>query len=354
MLGEVVRASYLRRSMWKGYAREDVDRLLARVAADLDAGRSPRRALEDATLPTVWGGYAVEDVDWLVDRLRAAPTAPGDSATALVGHRSDWRRALATRVVGILAAATLVGAVLGAGALATLAAVTLVAYVPFGARRSYRALVFRVRVDPTIRTRFYVSSIVLKWTYVAVIAIVGAFARRGAAAIGLSLGHASPTARAIGVSVVVVAISATVPSFLRLRRALPGSLPTVRRQLQGAIALLPRTHRERRIFVATAITAGVTEEILYRGFGIAFLRWWQPGISALAIVAITAVCFGLAHLYQGRRGVVLTGAVGALLAWLTLSSGSLIPAIVLHTVLDLRLVAIPRWLLDEELQPSPR
>ena len=75
MLGEVVRDRYLRRSAWRGYARDEVDQLFARVAVDLEAGRSPSSAIEGATLHRGWGGYAVADVDWLVGRLRAERAA---------------------------------------------------------------------------------------------------------------------------------------------------------------------------------------------------------------------------------------------------------------------------------------
>ena len=164
-----------------------------------------------------------------------------------------------TRVLVVLGAAAAIGAVLGAAALATAVAVLLVAYVPLASRRSYRTLVFRVSVEPSIRARLYVSSIVLKWTFVGVIALVGAYALRGPSSVELWLGHAPVSARVLSIAFVVVVIAASVPAVLRLRHARPGSLQGARRQLQGAVALLPRTPLERRIFVAMAVTAGVIE-----------------------------------------------------------------------------------------------
>jgi membrane protease YdiL (CAAX protease family) len=52
-------------------------------------------------------------------------------------------------------------------------------------------------------------------------------------------------------------------------------------------------------------------------------------------VAITSVIFGLGHAYQGFSGIVKTGLVGLVLALLTVFSGSLFIAIVLHAVVDL-------------------
>src|SRR5947208_2189146 len=95
-------------------------------------------------------------------------------------------------------------------------------------------------------------------------------------------------------------------------------------------ALLPRSAAERRMFALLALTAGVCEEVLYRGFGLAALRWAAPGLGHPALIAITAAAFGLAHLYQGPPGVVMTGLVGAYLAWIAIATGSLVPVMVLH------------------------
>jgi membrane protease YdiL (CAAX protease family) len=112
-------------------------------------------------------------------------------------------------------------------------------------------------------------------------------------------------------------------------------------QLRPVAALLPRTPTERRVFAVLAVTAGVCEELLYRGFGLAALRWAAPGIGKPALIAVTAVAFGLAHLYQGRMGVILTGALGAYFAWIAMSTGSLVPVILLHALLDLRILGLP-------------
>ncbi len=45
--------------------------------------------------------------------------------------------------------------------------------------------------------------------------------------------------------------------------------------------------------------------------------------------------FGLGHAYQGIAGIAKTGLIGLVLALLTVFSGSLFIAIVLHTVVDL-------------------
>jgi membrane protease YdiL (CAAX protease family) len=52
-------------------------------------------------------------------------------------------------------------------------------------------------------------------------------------------------------------------------------------------------------------------------------------------LALTSGVFGVLHAYQGWIGTVRAAALGGLLAWGFLLSGSLVPAIVAHTAIDL-------------------
>jgi membrane protease YdiL (CAAX protease family) len=89
---------------------------------------------------------------------------------------------------------------------------------------------------------------------------------------------------------------------------------------------------------------------VFRGFGIAYVRFLWPDAGDGWIILITSAVFGLAHLYQGLRGVVLTGLVGAAFASMTLTTGSLVPAIAVHAMVDLRILGLPD--LSPELAPD--
>ncbi len=82
--------------------------------------------------------------------------------------------------------------------------------------------------------------------------------------------------------------------------------------------------------------AGLGEELLFRGF--LFDRLLRlPGVAGTMPVAliVQAVVFGLAHIYQGWGGVLMTGAVGLLLGWVRLRAGGAIWAAVLaHAAVD--------------------
>jgi membrane protease YdiL (CAAX protease family) len=119
------------------------------------------------------------------------------------------------------------------------------------------------------------------------------------------------------------------------------------RQARGFIALLPRTVEERRTFAVLAVTAGICEEIIFRAFGIAYVRFIWASASDAWIIVLTSVAFGFAHLYQGLRGVVLTGIVGAVFASLVLTTGSLFAAMAIHAMIDLRVLGLPDLTADE-------
>ena len=62
----------------------------------------------------------------------------------------------------------------------------------------------------------------------------------------------------------------------------------------------------------------------------------RAGGSAYGSLAVvTSVVFGAVHGYQGALGVLRTGTMGGVLAWGFISSGSLVPVMIAHTLIDL-------------------
>ena len=86
-----------------------------------------------------------------------------------------------------------------------------------------------------------------------------------------------------------------------------------------------------RIAVAASLTAGFCEEVLYRGFFLWYLMTWIPTSVA---VGISAVIFGVAHLYQGLGGVIKAVVAGAVFGAAYLLTGSLWVPILLHATVD--------------------
>ena len=112
--------------------------------------------------------------------------------------------------------------------------------------------------------------------------------------------------------------------------------PEEREKLRSSMGdlrvLAPRTPGEHRLFAAVSVTAGVCEEIVYRGILLGALT---PAVGLWPAVALSSVIFGLGHVYQGLEGIVKTTLVGLVMALLTVFSGSLLIAVILHAVIDL-------------------
>ena len=333
--------SRFRTSLFQGYDRRAVDELVARVSSSLASGADAASLCDPSGLGQQWFGYARSDVRWLLTAVRR--DAADEPARR---RRGTWLAGQLAVCAAILGVAALVGALFGAGVLASALVVLLVVLQPLLGARGYRALVLRVRIDPDARVDFHVRSMLRKWTFVGVLAILGGYAHEGVSSIYLTVGHSSG-----GWFLWVEAGVLVVVGTVAFRRVVRAPSDRLYRQLGHLVAMagaiLPRSRRERVVFAAGAITAGVTEELIFRGFGIAYLRWARPGIGDLAIVLVVGIAFGFVHLYQGARGVLLTSLVGIVFTWVTLLSGSLVPAIILHVFLDLRLVLVPDAVLDE-------
>jgi len=174
-----------------------------------------------------------------------------------------------------------------------------------------------------------------QWLLVAVCAWV--LWRRGLRLADLGLIGSPPPAAAVMAVVlagsIVFATARTARSFLR------GSNDSLPSHIRKVARILPASPIERAGFVPVAFTAGFCEEILYRGF--LFFAFRQVIPSAGLALGATAVAFGFAHLYQGPRGVITTGILGAILAWIYWYGRSLWPGIGLHVVVD---VASGMWL----------
>lgn len=109
--------------------------------------------------------------------------------------------------------------------------------------------------------------------------------------------------------------------------------------------IVPRTMRETIAFAALAITAGISEEFLYRGFTFAAFERLFAGTAAPVIYAgcVSSLWFAAAHLYQGRRGVITTFVVGICFVSVLVWSGNLLPAVVAHTTVDMAVgICVPR------------
>lgn len=114
--------------------------------------------------------------------------------------------------------------------------------------------------------------------------------------------------------------------------------------------LIPRSIKEKKYFFLTSLTAGIGEEIVWRGTILFLLEDIFPAMHMVGVVLIASALFGLCHCYQGMRGVIKTGIGGIFFMLLYLVTDSLFFGIVLHFMFDFSLA----FLLNEEYDTDKR
>ena len=139
--------------------------------------------------------------------------------------------------------------------------------------------------------------------------------------------HFTWTASVIAVSAAILAgVTALAEALLMVRSS------GERRKL-WVRQVIPRNSAERAVWVVSSITAGATEEIIFRGVLFALLSTITGSITAGALVS--AIVFALAHFRQGWKSMGFIAAIALLFQLLVIYSGSLVPAMIVHGVYNI-------------------
>ena len=108
-------------------------------------------------------------------------------------------------------------------------------------------------------------------------------------------------------------------------------LSALKQQMAPVEGLLPRTPVELKLFLAVSLAAGVCEEIVCRGY---LLAYFDSLVGPAGAVLASSLLFGLDHAYQGAAGILKTGVWGLLYAGAYVATDSLLAPMLLHVVLD--------------------
>jgi len=210
------------------------------------------------------------------------------------------------------------------------------------------------RGDTAARPRLYGRALLFQW----ISAAVALFALRfdpaalrpdGAALAGSPLVHSASLRGDAGhggiVGIVLGLVVGTIALAVARRRGGRGAARAaarspLQRLMPDIAVLLPVTARERLLWVAVSVSAGICEEIVFRGWLLRVLH--DPaGLAGTALILAAAAGFGLAHAYQGVAGVVTATLGGVMFCVLFAVTGSLVIPILLHIAVDARFALLP-------------
>jgi CAAX protease family protein len=211
--------------------------------------------------------------------------------------------------------------------------------LPWRGRSRVKKLLEMQNVGRRERLSLYASTIAFQWFMVA---LVGwrVWAHRFTAS---ELGLAVPGGVRIIAAAIIGATAFVGLQWFNLRRMGRSSTSTSKFLRALGERIFPQSKLELLPYIALALTAGICEEFLYRGFAVAaFLR---AGLPVWGSVLLAASFFGLAHLYQGRGGFAGTLVLGILFGAARIGYGSLLPVAAWHAAVDLVAgIAGPRYL----------
>jgi membrane protease YdiL (CAAX protease family) len=202
--------------------------------------------------------------------------------------------------------------------------------VPLLGRRRIRRLLSAPETSKSDRLRLYASTIAFQWIAVAVIIWRARFHGISRAELGLAVPNPALT------TIVSICLTGLVLAnqIVSLKRLAMHPQEAQGRLQQVAVRIFPRDGSERLSYFVLVMTVALCEEFIFRGFFQRIFENWGGGI-VLAGVACAAALFAISHLYQGRRGVIVTFIVGLIFSAIRAWTGSLLPSTLAHFAADL-------------------
>ena len=208
--------------------------------------------------------------------------------------------------------------------------VLLVVVYPVYSAWSYQREVRKIEAGkPANRMALYRSTVIVEWLALAALFIAWNQLERPLG----NLGFIAPAGAGFYAGIVLLAVVcvALIRQWGKIEQLGDEERQEQVTALGDLVHFMPHSKRELRVLYGVSLTAGIVEEIVYRGFFIWYLSLVMPLWVA---VVLSSIAFGIAHSYQGAAGMVKTGVVGLAFAGLYLLTGSIWLPIIGHFLFD--------------------
>ena len=183
--------------------------------------------------------------------------------------------------------------------------------------------------DSTPRIYRYASTMLMEWLLLG--AVIAGIYRRGPFLLTALRNRAATFLQSLGMGLVVFILGYVAIIFVGLSLYFTPFHRNVDPQV--LLALAPHTILQFILWFAVSFTAGLCEEIIFRGYLLQQFTAWT-GSPILAII-LSAALFGSVHLYEGLSAIFALMALAVVYGFVVrYTKGDLRPVIVAHTLQD--------------------
>ncbi len=188
-----------------------------------------------------------------------------------------------------------------------------------------------MKFDTQMKKQVYYHNGIFQWVVVGFILLTWWGSSRLFVDLGFQLGTWTPTAWAL---VAIFLVLYLFDVWWELRNS--AKILETKTKWLKEIPILPTNFEEFKHFLFVAFTAGVCEEIIFRGFMIHYFLAVNENneLGSWLSILIPACLFALGHLYQGEKAVIKILVMATLFGWIFLLTKSLLLLMLLHFLVD--------------------
>ncbi len=206
-----------------------------------------------------------------------------------------------------------------------LISLTITLFFPLNQYLVFPAVRQRLESDAEYKRRFYLHSAASLWLLGAVLLLLLWWLDAPFAQMGLTIPAWLPLLNLLAVVLLFAAVA-----FARLRID-ASTIDRLRDSYAHVRFCLPDNRPQFKAMLLTSFSAGVVEEIIFRGY----LYWHlSQFMSFFPALILANGAFALGHVWSGGKNALGAFGFGLLLSLIYLLSGSLLPAMLAHVLLD--------------------
>ena len=184
-----------------------------------------------------------------------------------------------------------------------------------------------VKSNPKYKLIDYKKTILFLWVLALLILVVFFVQQEDLSLLGLSINFD------INFTISLVVGSALVIFLLVSSKVTPENIESIEKKFNDIIFYLPINNKEFKWFVLVSLSAGLCEELIYRGY----LYWYLNQYTNIYVsLLISNILFALAHLWSGGKNIIASFFTGLVMAGVYLFSGSIWVSILIHAGIDIQ------------------